>query len=145
MKSQKPADGILLDKNFGSEIIYKINCLCGSPDCTHTVWIEADDDGVQVKTYTRQSTDSWQKILEPTSDIENNWLWTVRYKVCEFINDIYNRVRLSYQIWSKGYVDFHAEIMMSKQQALNYSAALKQAISKTQRFQRKKALDKAAG
>jgi len=54
MKSQTPAEGILLRKDYGDAKIYTVTCQCCGSDCEHDVWVEADDLNVTITTYTQQ-------------------------------------------------------------------------------------------
>lgn len=95
-KVQPPAEGILLHRDYGDAKMYTITCECCSNDCAHNVWVEADDIGITVTTYTQQKT-QWWKL--------NRWqkIWT---------------------LLTKGYVEYEASIIMTQQQALNYAAVL---------------------
>jgi len=106
MKAQKPAEGILSRHNWGDVKTYTITCECGQSNCEHTVWVEADDSNVSVITYTQQKTKWWEL---------NRWqkMWT---------------------LLTKGYIEYEAVIVMSKQQALNYAEVLKTSISDVEKF-----------
>ena len=110
MKAQTPAEGILLHKDFGDAKFYTVPCDCGDTNHTHNVCIESDETGVTVTTYTQQKTKWWEL---------NRWqvIWT---------------------LLTKGYVEYEASLIMTGQQALNYSETLKKAtkdvdIFRTQR------------
>jgi hypothetical protein len=100
MKSQTPAQGVLLVKDWGTSKMYKAVCECGSDDCTHTIDIEAEDTGIVVTIYTTTRTNFWSK---------SRW-----YHI--------------WQLLTKGYTDFETCIMMNKQVALNYASVLQSAI-----------------
>jgi hypothetical protein len=106
MKAQKPAEGILLHRDYGDSKMYTITCDCCSTDCIHNVWVEADDTGVSVTTYTKQKTKWWSK---------NRWqiIWTML---------------------TKGYVEYEASIIMTDQQALSYAETLKQSVKDVEKF-----------
>jgi hypothetical protein len=108
MKLQTPAEGILKRKDWGDSKSYAVTCECGSDDHTHNVWIEADESGVTVNTYAIQKTNFWSKT---------RW----------------------HHIWrllTTGYVEYEANIIMSQQQALNYSETLKSAINDVETFRK---------
>ena len=44
MKPQKPAQGIMLDRNWGTARSYTIACDCGEPDHFQQMWIEVGDE-----------------------------------------------------------------------------------------------------
>jgi ABC-type uncharacterized transport system ATPase subunit len=48
MKAQTPAEGILKTNDWGDSRAYHVVCECGSADCSHNLWVEADDSGVAV-------------------------------------------------------------------------------------------------
>jgi hypothetical protein len=106
MKAQKPAEGILLHNDYGDSKHYTLTCECCSTDCTHNVWIEADDTGVSVTTYTKQKTQWWKR---------NRWqkIWT---------------------LLTRGYIEYEASIIMTEQQALNYAEVLRSACTDVKTF-----------
>jgi len=108
LKSQVPAEGILLVKDWGTSKMYKAVCECGNDDCTHTIDVEAEDTGVVVTIYTQQRTNFWSLT---------RWkhIWTLLVK---------------------GHVDFETTICLSEQSALNYSQTLKQAVEDVKNFKK---------
>ena len=106
MKAQQPAEGILLQRDYGDAKVYTIACECCSTNHSQTVWVEAESTGVTVTTYTRQKSKWWEL---------NRWqtIWTLLIK---------------------GYVEYEGSIIMSEQQALNYSETLKKAINDVKSF-----------
>jgi hypothetical protein len=110
MKAQLPAEGILKKNDWGDSKTYIITCECGCDDHAHNVWIEADETGITVNTYTIQKTNFWSKT---------RWhhIWTLLIK---------------------GYVEYEASIIMSQQQTLNYAETLKSAIKDVEEFRKKK-------
>ena len=110
MKAEKPADGILKQNDWGSSKSYKVSCECCDDSHNHNVWVEVDDSGITVTTYTQQKTNFWSKT---------RWqhLWT---------------------LLTKGYIEYEASIIMSQQQALNYAETLKSAIKDVEEFRKNK-------
>lgn len=108
MKAEKPAEGILLVKDWGSSKMYKAVCECGNDDCTHTIDVEAEDTGVAITIYTQQRTNFWSMT---------RWqhLWT---------------------LLTKGHVNYETSIILSEQSALNYSQTLKQAVQDVKNFKK---------
>jgi len=96
LKTQTPAEGILLHKDYGDAKLYNLTCECGSTDCTHSVWVEADDTGITVTTYTQQKTKWWEL----------------------------NRFKIIWRLLTRGYAEYEASIIMTEQQALNYARVL---------------------
>ena len=106
MEAQKPAEGILITKDWGDAKIYKIVCECGDCNHSHDVWVEADDHSVTVTIYTQQKT-QW-------------WKW--------------NRWQKMWTLLTKGYIKFEADLIMSEQQALNYAETLQSAVKDVKMF-----------
>lgn len=110
MKTQTPAEGILLHRDFGDAKFYTIPCNCGDAGHTHNVCVEADDSEVTVTTYTTQKTNWWDKT---------RWhhIWT---------------------LLTKGYVEYESTICMSQQQAHNYAKTLESAVMDVETFRAKR-------
>ena len=106
MKAQIPAEGIYKHREWGDSVMYGVPCECTDPTHQHDVWIEADETGVTVTTYTQQKTKWWEL----------------------------NRFKIIWYLLTKGYVEYEANIIMSEQQALNYSETLKKAIANVKKF-----------
>ena len=60
MKAQLPAEGIYKNKDWGDSVTYVVACECSDTSHQHDVWIEADETGVTVTTYTQQKTKCWE-------------------------------------------------------------------------------------
>ena len=110
MRPQPPAEGILLHKDYGDAKYYTVPCECYSTDCAHTVCVEAEDTGVTVTTYTQQKT-QWWKL---------------------------NRWQIIWRLLTRGYVEYEASIIMSRQQAINYAAVLESASQDVEAFRVKR-------
>jgi hypothetical protein len=106
LKAQVPAEGILKRSDWGNAMTYQVVCECGDNNHDHNVWIEADDTGVTVTTYTQQKSKWWAL---------NRWqkIWT---------------------LLTRGYIEYEASIIMREQQALNYAETLKTAIKDVRNF-----------
>ena len=109
MAIQTPAEGILLHKDFGDAKYYTVACECCSTDCAHTVCVEAEDTGVTVTTYTQQKTKWWEL----------------------------NRFKIIWRLLTRGYIEYEASIIMSRQQAINYAAVLTSASKDVEVFRRR--------
>lgn len=110
MQAQTPAEGILKINDFGNSTCYKITCECGDDGHSHNVWIEADNSRVTVTLYTTVKSKWWEK---------NRWkqIWT---------------------LLTKGYVEYESDVIMSEQQALNYSATLADAVEKVKEHEKQR-------
>jgi hypothetical protein len=109
MKAQTPAEGILKRSSWGDAITYQIVCQCHDSNHDHNVWIEADESGVTVTTYTTQKSKPWSL----------------------------NRWQVIWRLLTRGYVEYEANIIMTEQQALNYAETLKSAVKDVKTFKEK--------
>lgn len=118
MDYQTPAQGILVQKDFGSSKLYQISCDCGDVDHDLILEVESDDGLVSVRHYVKVQTDWWAR---PTQ-----FYW---------LNSIVHRVKLTWNIWVRGYLEYEAVTYMTKQQAFNYAYTLNQAVKDVEQFQ----------
>jgi len=97
--------------------------------------VEADETGVSVNTYATVKTDYWNETVKKRYDIDNPWLqeWDWFWK--DLVNGLVARLRLTRDIWFKGYVQCETTTLMSKQQALNFSETLKLSIKDVEDFE----------
>lgn len=129
MKAETPAEGISLTSKFKDSKFYKVNCSCGNEDDEINFEVEVDHDGViMVHTWTTQKTPWWNEVVKKRYDIDNEFLQGVHWLLVNFANGVLTRLKLTWQIWVKGYAKYESWTVMSKQQALNYSETLKTAI-----------------
>jgi hypothetical protein len=105
---QAPAEGILKQGDWGDAKSYQVICECGDSDHSHNVWVEADNDRVTVTTYTKQKSKWWSL----------------------------NRWQTIWILLTRGYVEYEANIIMTRQQALNYAETLKSAIKDVKEFKK---------
>jgi hypothetical protein len=134
MKAQPPAEGILKTNDFGDSKWYHVVCGCGQPDHALTVEVESDDMGVNVNTYATVKTDYWTDNVKKRYDIDNPWLQEFDWFWKDLVNGIVIRLKLTWTVWTKGYVQAETTISMSEQQALNYAETLKSAINDVKMF-----------
>jgi hydrogenase maturation factor len=109
MKAEKPAVGIMKTNDWGEAHAYKIECVCGDSEHAHNVWVEADELGVTVTTYTM---------------IKSKW-WSM------------NRLQTIWKLLTEGYVEYEGSVIMTRQQALNYAETIKSAIADVETFRKK--------
>ena len=108
--TQFPAEGIMKTNDWGDSKVYRVMCECGDSSHEHNVWVEADGYDISVSIYTTTKTNFWSK---------SRW----------------------YHIWTlltKGYIDTESTVCMSRQQTLNYSETLKNAIDDVEQFRKNK-------
>jgi hypothetical protein len=110
LKVQTPAVGILKRSDWGDAITYQVVCECADPDHDHRVWVEADNHNVTITTYTTQKSQWWSL----------------------------NRWQTIWILLTKGYVEYEANIIMTRQQAINYAAVLQQAVEDVETFKKQK-------
>lgn len=138
--AQEPAEGIMKTGEFGDSKFYKINCQCGNHDDSIAFEVEADETGVTVNIWTEPKS-TWRNILVDDNfpNIKNPWVYAIDDSIRYFINSVYHRVKLMYQILTVGYVKYHHTTIMSEQQALNFSEVLKSATYDCQQFREERA------
>ena len=134
MKAQQPAEGILLQKDWGTSKMYAAVCECTNDDCTHTLDIEADEFGATVNIYTVQHTDFWHESAKPRYDIDSIWLQEFDWFWKGLWNGLVRRLRLTKDIWINGYVKYQTTLILNEQMALNYAETLKTAIKDVKTF-----------
>ena len=137
MKAQIPAEGIMQKGDYGNSKFYQISCGCGQPDHEHSVEVEADEYGVNVNIWTKQTTDHWSKVYD-YEYVDNEYLYMVTRIFKDAVNGFFRRVSLTWNIWVKGYVTYETTTTLNEQEALNYAEALKSAIVDVKQFREKK-------
>jgi hypothetical protein len=104
MKPQTPAEGIMLNSEWGDDQSYTIACNCHSSAHNVNMWIEVgtDSEEVQVSFYVKTQT-PWR----------NRWgqIW---------------------QLLTQGSIKQEQELILSKQSALNLASAIKTGVAKIQ-------------
>ena len=138
MKSQTPAEGILKTHDFGNCKCYKVVCECGQPDHDVNFEVESDETGVNVNTYVTAKTNYWSETVKKRYDIDSIWLQEFDWAVKDIINGFVTRLKLTWTVWTKGYVQCETVITMTEQQALNYAETLKSAVKDVKEFKEKK-------
>jgi DNA-directed RNA polymerase alpha subunit len=134
MKAETPAIGIMKTGEYGDSKFYKVVCGCGQPDHDIDFEVEAADTGINVNTYVTARTDYWTETAKKRYDIDTVWMqeWDWFWK--DLVNGVVRRVKLTWEIWTKGYVKTESVIAMSEQQALNYAETIKSAIQDVKDF-----------
>lgn len=137
MKPETPAEGILKTNDYGDSRWYQVVCGCGQPDHTLTVEVEADETGVHVNTYATVKTDYWTDTVKKRYDIDSPWLqeWDWFWK--GLVNGFVTRLKLTWDIWIKGYVRAETTVLMSAQQTVNYAHTLTSAAKDVKLFRDK--------
>lgn len=136
MKTQTPALGILKTSDFGDSKFYKVVCGCGQPDHDLDFEVLADETGVHVNTYVSAKTDYWSDTIEKRYDIDNPYLQELDWTIKDIINGLFTRLKLTWSVWTKGYLVCETTVLMSKQQALNYAETIKSSINDVENFEK---------
>ena len=136
MKPQTPAEGILKTHDWGDSKWYHVVCGCSQPDHSLTVEVEAEETGVNVNTYVTVKTDYWTESVTKRYDIDNPYLQECDWFFKDLWNGFISRLKLTWTVWTKGYVQCETTIAMSEQQALNYAETLKSAIQDVKDFKK---------
>jgi hypothetical protein len=120
MEYQKPAEGILLNNDFGVSKFYTVPCSCGNPDDEINLEVSADDTYVTVNVWTTTKSKWWSN------------LWYERFV---------NKLVMTWEIWTKGYVKVESWAVLNRQAAYNFAETLKSATNDVEEF-RKQAIEK---
>ena len=136
MKAELPAEGILKTHDWGNSKWYHVVCGCGQPDHALTVEVEADDTGVNVSTYATVKTDYWTETTKKRYDIDNPYLQELDWAIKDIINGFVTRLKLTWAVWTQGYIKCETVVTMSEQQTLNYAETLKQAVKDVKEFKK---------
>jgi hypothetical protein len=112
MKPQTPAQGIMLNRMWGTARSYTIACDCGDRDHATQMWIEVGDEH-----------DQELQNVTVTFYVEtaSPWYSTSRWR----------------QIWSMlvhGYVKQEQALILSKQAALNLSTVIRNSVAEMQQI-----------
>jgi len=137
MKIQTPAEGIMKTSEFGHSKFYKVVCSCGQPDHDINFEVEATDIDVSVNTYITVKTDYWSESVKKRYDIDNPYLQELDWTLKDVVNGLVTRLKLTWTVWTKGYIKTESTIAMTEQQALNYAETLKTAIQDVKQFKAK--------
>lgn len=134
MESQQPAEGIMITKDFQDAKFFKLACSCGNPDDEVAFIVELDETGeIILTTYTTPKTEWWK---DPFNRLKSKWpgeLW-----IRQLLNKLAHRIRVTWDVWTKGYVKYSQTTILSQQQAVNYASAIINAIEELNNIKVKK-------
>lgn len=138
MKAEAPALGIMKTGDYGDSVFYKVACSCGSTDHDVDFNVEINDGGeISLNTYVTVKSDYWSQVVKKRWDIDNDWAQEFDWAWKDIVNGFVRRVKLTWQLWTKGYVRAESTLLMNEQQALNYAETIKQAIKDLKTLQAK--------
>jgi len=127
MTPQTPAVGISKSHEFPNSKYFKVPCECGC-DGEITFSVDVDDDIITAHIYSKTETNYWRNRFS-YDYVNDSWLV---YAVKSRVNDWYNRVAVAWVALTKGYVETEAYVLLSEQQAVNFSAVLSDAVAEYQ-------------
>ena len=137
MKAQTPAEGISVTAKFNDATFYRVDCTCGCDEhaIDFEVSVEVEDDVrlISVNTWTIQTTERNDGPLKKRYNIENDLLQNLHWWAIDVVNGCVYRLKLTWQVWTQGYIKYHGSTLMNKQQALNYAETLKTTIKELEK------------
>jgi hypothetical protein len=136
MKAQTPAQGIMKTGEYGDSKFYKVVCGCGQPDHDIDFEVEADETGVNVNTYVTAKSNYWTEAVKKRYDIDNPYLQELDWTLKDSVNGFIRRLKMTWEIWTQGYITTQTTIAMSEQQALNYAHTLTTAMNDVKVFRK---------
>jgi hypothetical protein len=141
MQPQKPAEGIMLGKDFGNSKFYTVACSCGSIDHATDFEVEANEFfEVSVNTYFKQYS-QYAHVYYHDCYFENTkhpFLLQVEYGIRQMLAELKLKLKVTANIWFKGYVEYNQCFLMTEQQALNYAQVLQDAVADVKEFNKSK-------
>jgi hypothetical protein len=136
MNSQTAAEGIMKTGEYGDAKFYKVVCQCGDPDHDIDFSVEAEDTGVNINTYITAKTDHWSEYVKKRYDIDNPYFQELDWTLKDILNGIVTRLKLTWTVWTKGYIKCETTVAMNEQQALNYAETIKSAVRDVKDFKK---------
>lgn len=127
----------MLTADFDDSKFYKVVCSCGQSDHDIDFEVEAADTGVNVNTYVTTKTDYWTETVKKRYDIDSQWLQELDWGWKDLVNGLVTRVKLTWDVWAKGYIETQTTIAMNEQQAINYAETLKSAVDDVKKIRSK--------
>jgi hypothetical protein len=124
MQKQQPAKGVSLQGGYYEAKFYQIHCECGDNEHTFDVMAELTQDDYAIEFYIS---------MKAISDRRSDYFAVMRddNKVIQFFKDVANwfirRSKLTWQVWTKGYVEVYSDVMMDEQHAMNFAGILEKA------------------
>lgn len=137
LKSEAAVEGIMKTGEFGDTKFYKVSCQCGDPAHDINFEVEADETEVNVNTYVTVKTDYWTESVKKRYDINDPYLQELDWTLKDIWNGFVIRLKLTWQVWTQGYLKTESTIAMTEQQALNYAETLKSAVRTVKEFKEK--------
>lgn len=139
LKPQEPAEGIVSERKYPGFESYTIPCSCGNNDDDIQIIVEEEHGEVSIQTYTLQKTDWWTDRFDKHQSyaIDNEFLFQLNYYARSFLNSLWYRIRVTWNVWVHGRVEYYQTAILTPQQALNFSEALKNSVERVTEYSRK--------
>jgi hypothetical protein len=128
MDIQIPAEGISKRKSWPDADYYQVPCECG---CNNSIdfSIEIDEGSIVTTFCSTTKTNYWYNLIDVK--YSENWM-LLNTKL--FINDWYNRLTIVWHAIVHGYFKTESCVLLTPQQALNFSEVLKEGITKYEKL-----------
>lgn len=123
MRSQKPAAGILIQGEYPDSKFFKVPCDCGC-ETEIDFMVEVDDCCIAVHMFSETSTNTWRDRFRQNYGED----WWIVYVLKSFANDALNRISVAWRALVHGRVTTESSVILSEQQALNFSQTLRDSI-----------------
>jgi hypothetical protein len=128
---QTPAEGIWITKEFPNALFFNVACECGNDDDQIQFEIEIDDNQISLNMWTKQQTQWWKDPFNNNAKFKGPaWLWNINYSVRWWLNSLHHRCKVTWIVWTKGYVEYEQTTLLSKQQTLNLAYVLLNTVNK---------------
>lgn len=125
IQAQTPSQGIRLEKDFHGAKWYTVSCECGNQDDEISVWVEQDDyQDVVVNFYVTTKSAWWKKSLNGDRWYHRIW------------NGLSHRLKVTRDIWFRGFYITESCTILSKQAALNFAKALEDSVADLEKKKR---------
>lgn len=141
MKKQTPALGVMKTGEYhDGSTSYRVSCSCHHPDDDINFFVERDDEceHIVVQTYLTHRTPWYAHLVEwDVCKIESEWLAAIVDSAKSLVNGLHHRLKVTREVWFKGYVKYESTTILDQQQAVNYAHAILDAVEKFQARQKK--------
>jgi hypothetical protein len=97
--------------------------------------VEVDESSlIWARIYAKVKTNYWSELWSKRYDISNSFLQWLDWTVKDLVNGVAIRLKLTWTIWTRGYLECSQDIHMTQQQALNYSETLRAAVQDVENY-----------
>jgi len=127
MTPQKPAEGVMAFKDYPDMKMFRVPCECHC-DNEIDVMVEVEDGIIQTSFDVDVKSHYWNEVWRVTY----NELWFIQ-SLKHLVNTIHHRATVMWDVLVHGYVKSHATVLLTKQQTLNFSQTLIDAVSECEK------------